>query len=257
MLDITEHEEDIIELCINRPPINLIDVDILRALRRSLADAKESGYRGIILSGTPGIFSSGIDIPSLINNERAIVREYWEQVFLLATEMAQSRLPIFAAISGHCFAAGALLAIFCDYRIMARGSWRIGLNEVQVGVALPACFQYAVRRVVGTLNAERLLVFGRLLDPTQALNIGLIDELVHPSNLITSARERLQELLLMPNHGLTETRATARRDLSDAFASIDTLPLDEFIDAFMLPETQNILSRVVSQMRHSTVHIPS
>ncbi|NDI85584.1 enoyl-CoA hydratase/isomerase family protein [Undibacterium crateris] len=257
MIDLIEHGSEIIELRISRPPLNLIDVTVLKALRSALAEAEHAGFRGVMLSGVPGMFSSGVDIASLIDADRATVRAYWEQVFLLAIDMARSRLPIFAAISGHCLAAGALLAVFCDYRLMARGGWRIGLNEVQVGVALPACFQYAVRRVVGALNAERLLVFGRLLEPAQALEMGLVDELVHPANLITSTRERLQELLLMPAHGFTETRAIARRDLCEVFADMDALPLDEFVDAFMLPETQSVLRRVVSQMRRTTLNVTS
>jgi 3,2-trans-enoyl-CoA isomerase len=247
MIKIIEHESNIVELRIARHPLNLIDIGVLKALRHSMAEAENAGCRGMILSGTPGMFSSGVDIVSLIDGERATVRDYWEQVFLLAAEMAQSRLPIFAAITGHCMAAGALFAVFCDYRIMARGGWHIGLNEVRVGVALPACFQTAVRRVVGALNAERLLVFGRLLDPEQALDMGLVDELVDPANVVTSTRERLQELLAMPSHGLAETRAIARRDLSDVFEDVDALPIDEFVDAFMQPATQTVLRQAVGQ----------
>jgi 3,2-trans-enoyl-CoA isomerase len=249
MIDTIAHEGGITELRIARPPINLIDVDVLKALRQALADAAANGQRGIILSGTPGVFSSGVDIAALVDGERAAVRAYWEQVFLLACEMAQYRQPIIAAITGHCLAAGALLAVFCDYRVMARGAWQLGLNEVRVGVALPACFQFAVRRVVGALNAERLLVFGRTLDPQQALDMGLVDELAHPANVVTFARERLNELLAMPRHGLTETRAIARDDLRQAFADIDALPLDEFVDAFLQPETQAVLRQVASQIR--------
>lgn len=249
MIDIIAHDAQITELRIARPPINLIDVGVLKALRQALAEANRSGQRGIILSGAPGVFSSGVDIGALLDGERATVRAYWEQVFLLAAEMAHSRQPIFAAITGHCMAAGALLAVFCDYRVMARGAWHIGLNEVRVGVALPACFQYAVRRVVGALNAERLLVFGRMLNPEQALDMGLVDELAHPANVVANARERLQELLAMPRHGLAETRAIARRDLTDVYADVDALPLDEFVDAFLQPATQAVLRHVAGQIR--------
>lgn len=253
MIQTIAHEGRITELRIARPPINLIDVDVLKALRQALASAHADGQRGIILSGTPGVFSSGVDIAALVDGDRAVVRDYWEQVFLLACEMAQYRQPIFAAITGHCMAAGALLAVFCDYRVMARGAWHVGLNEVRVGVALPACFQFAVRRVVGALNAERLLVFGRTLDPRQALDMGLVDELADPADVVPFARDRLGELLAMPRHGLRATRAIARDDLRQAFADVEALPLDEFVDSFLQPETQAVLRQVASQLRRRAV----
>lgn len=249
MIETIALEGGITELRIARPPFNLIDVSVLKDLRRELARADAEGRRGIIVSGVSGVFSSGVDIAALLDGGRAAARAYWEQVFLLACDMARYRHPIFAAITGHCVAAGALLAVFCDYRVMARGSWQIGLNEVRVGVALPACFQFAVRRVVGALNAERLLVFGRTLDPQRALEIGLVDELAHPVNVVAFARERLEDLLAVPHHGLSEMRAIARDDLRQVFADVDALPLDEFVDAFLQPETQAVLRQVAGQLR--------
>ncbi|AXA90907.1 enoyl-CoA hydratase/isomerase family protein [Massilia sp. YMA4] len=251
MLDILAHDASITELRIARPPINLIDVGVLRALRQALAQARDSGQRGVLLSGAPGVFSAGVDIAALLEGDRADVREYWQQVFLLAAEMARSPVPIFAAVTGHCMAAGALLAVFCDYRVMARGAWHVGLNEVRVGVALPECFHYAVRRVVGALNAERLLVFGRMLDPVQALDMGLVDELADPALVVDTAASRLRELLALPRRGMFETRAIARNDLASQFADIDALPLEAFVDAFLQPETQAVLRHVAGHARRT------
>ena len=249
MIDIIPHDSGITELRIARPPVNLIDVGVLKSLRHALAEAERAGQRGIILSGAPGVFSSGVDVAALVGGDRQAVREYWQQVFLLAADMALSRQPIFAAITGHCMAAGALLAVFCDYRVMAQGPWQVGLNEVRVGVALPDCFQLAVRRVVGALQAERLLVFGRMLSPQQALEVNLVDELAEPAQVVAHTRERMQELLSVPPQALVSMRAIARRDLRDVFADVDALPVDDFVDAFLHPETQQALRHVASRMR--------
>lgn len=249
MIDIIPHDAGITELRIARPPVNLIDVGVLKALRHALAQADNAGQRGIILSGAPGVFSSGVDVAALVDGEYATVREYWQQVFLLASEMALSRQPIFAAITGHCMAAGALLAVFCDYRVMAKGSWQVGLNEVRVGVALPECFQFAVRRVVGGLMAERLLLFGRMLSPQQALDVNLVDELAEPAQVVERTRERLQELLSVPVQALASARDIARRDLRDVFADVNALPVDSFVDAFLHPETMQVLRHLADRFR--------
>jgi Delta3-Delta2-enoyl-CoA isomerase len=249
MIDIISHDAGITELRIARPPVNLIDVGVLTSLRSALAETDRAGGRGIILSGAPGVFSSGVDVAALLDGEYAAVREYWQQVFLLAAEMALSRQPVFAAITGHCMAAGALLAVFGDYRVMAQGPWQVGLNEVRVGVALPECFQFAVRRVVGALVAERMLVFGRMLTPQQALAVNLVDELVAPELVVEHTQRRLVELLAVPPQALVSTRAIARRDLRDVFADVDALPVDDFVDAFLQPETQQVLRHVASRFR--------
>ncbi|WP_323118092.1 enoyl-CoA hydratase/isomerase family protein [Burkholderia alba] len=247
MIEILTPDAPIVELRIARAPLNLIDIEALRALRRHIADAEAAATRGIVISGLPGVFSSGVDMAPLVNSDRDTVRAYWREVFLLAAQMAQCTLPVVSAITGHCLASGTLLAVFCDYRVMAEGPFKIGFNEVRVGVALPECFQYALRRVVGALNAERMFVFGKILDPQQALSIGLVDELAAPDDVAPRARARLQELLDMPRHGVDAMRSIARHDLAERFADVERLPLDDFVDAFLKPETQAVLRHVVEQ----------
>ena len=82
---------------------------------------------------------------------------------LLAVLTAFSAIA--AALTGHSPAGGTILAIFCDYRIAAKGAFRMGLNEVQVGLPLPGPFFSAYELVVGHRNAERLAVQGALVDP--------------------------------------------------------------------------------------------
>ncbi len=85
-----------------------------------------------------------------------------------------------------------MLALCCDYRIMARSvdparPYAIGLNEVQVGLAAPEGIQRLLRRVVGAHRAERLLVAGEMVPAEQAVQIGLVDELVD-GELVVRAR---------------------------------------------------------------------
>src|SRR6185369_17057957 len=107
------------------------------------------GARGIVLSGREGMFSAGLDVPTLLQLERDHLRAFWNDFFGLCAALARSSIPVVAAVTGHAPAGGAVLAIMCDYRVMARGPFRIGLNEVQVGLSVPECIQAALRRLVG------------------------------------------------------------------------------------------------------------
>jgi 3,2-trans-enoyl-CoA isomerase len=248
MLNLTTHN-DIREIQLARPPVNALNLQLLRALRTALDDSVREGARGIVLSGAQGLFSAGVDVPALLACDRAGVREYWREFFLLCATLARAPIPLVAAISGHSPAGGAVLALFCDYRVMAEGPFRIGLNEVQVGLIVPDAIQLALRRVVGTYRAERLLVSGAMIDSAEALACGFVDELTGVDQVSTRALHWLGELLALPSHAMLATRSLARADLAAAYADPGTLPLEDFVDAFFHPQTQAVLQQLVARLK--------
>jgi enoyl-CoA hydratase/carnithine racemase len=248
MLNLITHDF-ITEIRLARPPVNALNTDLLRALRSAIEDSVRADMRGIVLSGAPGLFSAGVDVPALLALDRAGVHEFWREFFALCSTLARAPVPLVAAITGHSPAGGAVLALFCDYRVMAEGPYRIGLNEVQVGLIVPEAIQLALRRVVGTYRAERLLVSGAMIDSAEALACGFVDELTGVDQVSTRALHWLRELLALPSHAMRVTRALARADLAAAHADPATLPLDEFVEAFFHPQTQAVLQQLVARLK--------
>ncbi|GAB2570000.1 enoyl-CoA hydratase/isomerase family protein [Dyella jejuensis] len=251
MLNLIKHET-VAELQLARPPANALNLELLRAIQAGLTQAAQSGAQGIVLSGAQGMFSAGVDVPALLTCDRAGVREFWREFFATCAALAHSPVPVVAAITGHSPAGGAVLSLFCDYRVMAQGPYRIGLNEVQVGLIAPDCIQMALRRVVGAYRAERLLVSGALVDAQQALAYGLVDELAGVEQVLTRALHWLDELLALPSRAMLATRHIARKDLIDTYADIDALPIDTFVDAFFHPQTQATLQELVARLKNKT-----
>lgn len=249
MLNLINHD-NIREIQLARPPVNALSLDLLRALRTAIDDSVRDGVGGIMLSGSQGLFSAGVDVPALLAMDRAGVLAYWREFFAVCATLACSPVPLVAAITGHSPAGGAVLALFCDYRVMAEGPYRIGLNEVQVGLVVPEAIQLALRRVVGTYRAERLLVSGQMIDSAQALACGFVDELTGVDGVTTRARIWLSDLLALPSHAMLTTRALARADLSSAYADPDRLPLEDFVDAFYHPQTQAVLQQLVARLKN-------
>ncbi len=164
MLERTEHG-DILELRLARPPANALDAALIAALGEAIAAAPASGARALVLSGRPGMFSGGLDVPSLLTLDRAGMEQTLRDFFRLMRALAASPIPTVAAITGHAPAGGAVLSLFCDARVMAEGDFKVGLNEVQVGLSLPQVIHTALVRVVGERQAERLGVGGLLSRP--------------------------------------------------------------------------------------------
>lgn len=248
MLDILQHDT-IRELRLARPPVNALDPALVRALRNAVEAAPGDSMRALVLSGSPGMFSAGLDVPSLLHLDRAAFRIFWSEFFGLCAALARSPIPIAAAITGHSPAGGAVLAIMCDYRVMARGPFKIGLNEVQVGLSVPECIQAALRRLVGIHRTERLLVAGAMLDPVQAHAVGFVDELIEPDHVVPRALEWVGELLQFPSMAMRETRRLARADLAAIFAQPDKLPLEDFLDGWFAPEAQTVLNALVARLK--------
>ncbi|MBT2144724.1 MULTISPECIES: enoyl-CoA hydratase/isomerase family protein [unclassified Rhodanobacter] len=252
MLNITNHDNGIREIQLARPPVNALNLELLRALHAAVDDAVQGGVRGIVLSGAQGLFSAGVDVPALLGRDRAGVREYWREFFALCAALARAPIPLVAAITGHSPAGGAVLALFCDYRVMAEGPYRIGLNEVQVGLIVPESIQLALRRVVGTYRAERLLVAGAMIEAGEALACGFVDELTGVDQVSTRALHWLGELLALPSHAMLATRTLARADLAAAYADLDALPLDGFVEEFFHPQTQAVLQQLVARLKNKS-----
>ena len=248
MLDLIRHDA-VLELHMARPPVNALDAGLIRALREAVESAPRDGARGLVLSGRSGLFSGGLDVPSLLQLDRAQMREVWIDFFGLLGALACSPIPTVAAIAGHSPAGGAVLSIFCDYRVMARGPFRIGLNEVQVGLVVPGVIQAALRRLVGTYRAERLMVAGQMIDAEQAHAIGMVDELVDVDHVTTRALGWLGEILALPPQSMANTRAIARGDLTALFADKDKLGVDEFVDGWFGDESQRVLQALVAKLK--------
>lgn len=248
MLNRIRHDA-IVELQLARPPVNALNLELLQQLRAAVEEAPAAGARGIVLSGAPGMFSAGVDVPALMGRERSEVRAFWREFFAVCAALARSPVPVVAAITGHSPAGGAVLSLFCDYRVMAEGPFKIGLNEVQVGLSVPDCIQLALRRVVGTYRAERLLVAGAMIESSQALACGMVDELTGVEQVSTRALHWLRELLALPSHAMLATRALSRADLTEAYTDVDALPLDAFVDGFFHPQTQTVLQGLVDRLR--------
>jgi len=242
------------EIRLARAPVNALNTDLCRALILALNTAVAEGVHGIVLSGNEKVFSAGLDVPHLMSHgeDRHALLDSWHAFFGVARTLAESRVPVVAALTGHSPAGGCVLALCCDYRIMARSPdpvrpFAIGLNETQVGLVAPEGIQQLLRRVVGIYRAERLLVAGELVPADRALEIGLIDELVAGNEVVPRAVDWLQRLLQLPMHPMLQTRSIARADLVAALHA-DNIQMDRFIEAWYSPDTQTALRALIAKL---------
>jgi len=236
------------ELRLDRPPVNAISPELILALRKAIQAGPGEGARALILSGSPGRFSGGLDIPVLLGLDRSAMATVWREFYTLLGALAGSAVPIVAAITGHAPAGGTVLSMFCDWRVMADGDYKVGLSEVQVGIPLPPVILHGLQRLVGFRQAERLAVRGELLSPQDAVRLGLVDELVSPEKVVDRALEWCEGLLALPPDAMARTRHAARKDLTAIFEDVES-ELQQVTEGWWSPETQQILHAVAERLR--------
>jgi 3,2-trans-enoyl-CoA isomerase len=241
-----QHHDDVAEIRMDRAPANALDHALLEQLLGALDTVQASGARALILTGRPGMFSGGLDVPALIDCKRSQIERFWQLFFRLTCRLAASPIPVIAALSGHAPAGGAVLALQCDYRIGIHGNFKIGLNEVQVGLPVPGMILLALEEVIGARLARRIATRGSLLPMAEALAIGLVDELVEADVLMPTALTRARELLVLPPVAMNTTRLAGKARLIDAYGNCSDV--GTATDWWFSTETQAEMRKLVERL---------
>jgi len=236
------------ELRLSRPPANALSPELVAALGAAVAQAPQERARALVLSGAPGRFCAGLDVPLLMGFDRESIRSMWHCLYSMLRALAASEVPVAAAITGHSPAGGAVLATYCDYRIMAEGDFKIGFNEVQVGIPMPVAILHCIARVVGDLRAERLCVSGALVPAAEALRVGLIDEIAPADQVIERSLDWCREITALPPNAMSRTRESCRAGLVRLMDEGLAGEIDQLVDNWFHPETQAVLRAVVERM---------
>ena len=203
-----------------------LDVELLDRLAASLAELEAAPAEALVMTGSGSIFSAGVDLRRLIEGGADYVRR-----LLPALNAALGRLyffpkPVVMAVNGHAIAGDALLAWSGDLRLMARHVGRIGVPELLVGVPFPALPLEIVRATVPARWLQQLVFGGACYAPEEALELGLLDELHDPAELVDQAVERARQLAALPAAAFRCNKLQLRqpvRDFIDAHQDVSSL----------------------------------
>ena len=155
-----------------------------------------SVYSAVLISGKPDIWIAGADIEEFLELRTSTDAERLSRDGqMLLDSIEQLRIPVIAAIHGACLGGGLETALACRYRIATDHPKTVmGLPEVQLGLIPGAGGTQRLPRQIGLTAALDMILTGKNVRGKKALQIGLVDELVHPSILRTVAIQRAREV---------------------------------------------------------------
>lgn len=145
----------------------------------------------VVLTGQGDAFSAGIDFQYSFDifdsDDPERIRRWYAQYRATNLRIFRYPRPTVAAVNGHAIAGGLITALDCDFRVAARKRARFGLNEVPIGIPMPAAYveiiKYALGEQVGALATLR----GKLYEFEEAERLGFFHEVVEPEVLLPAA----------------------------------------------------------------------
>lgn len=235
---------------LNRGKSNPMNAQMITELRTVFANAAaDNSVKGIVLAGKEHFFSVGLDLPELIAYTPEQFEAFWKDFMGLLRDMLAFPKPLVAAITGHSPAGGCVLAIACDYRIMAAGPYKIGLNEVPVGIVVPRHLFDIYAFWIGQHRAYQFLMEGRLLEPQAASDAGLLDLVLPADQVLEAAERKLQQYLQYDQACWAKTKLNLKSQLIKGCDSLSQEEIDVLLNHWWHPDTQAVLKGFVEKLR--------
>ena len=200
-------EGQIARIVMDDGKLNVMSLAMLEALHTAF-DRAASDRAIVALSSAREIFSAGFDLKVLAANDPARSHAMVNSGADLALKLLSFQTPIVTACRGHAFPMGAFLLLASDVRIGAEGSYRIGLNEVAIGIAVPNFGLELARQRLAPAYLNRTATTGEMFDPSEAVKAGFLDKIVPPDQLDATVEAVATALtkIHLPSHAIVKQR---------------------------------------------------
>lgn len=245
----THINEHIYHIMLDRGKSNAMHVEMIEEISISLQEAQQDpAVEGVILSGKENFFTSGLDLITLYQYDEAQMQKFWKSFMDLLQKLVSFPKPIVSAITGHSPAGGCVMAICCDYRVMADGDFIIGLNEVPVGIVVPDVIFNLYSFWLGQGRAYRSLLEGKLYKPAEALEIGLVDEVVEFNKIQNAAIAKIKSLTQFEKNAWRTSKMNFRKDLIASFEKDQTETINQVLEQWWRPSTRAVLKTIIENL---------
>jgi enoyl-CoA hydratase len=196
---------------------NALGFAMLEQIGDALHAAEKAG-KPVIIAGRPGKFSAGFDLTVMAGGGEEMMKLLRGGADL-SQRLLNFQTPVILAVSGHALAMGALLLLSADYRIGTRGNFKIGLNEVAIGMSLPWFGIELARARIAGVHLNNAVSLARIYDADAAIAVGYLDEAVEADELLPRAIAMAEDLGKLDMHAHQQTKARLREGLNAALAT--------------------------------------
>lgn len=205
----SEVKDGVATLFLDRPDKkNALSTELFEDLVETLAAwRRDDRVAAVVITGTEEYFSAGLDLDTMNWKTQAERLRWYDATYYGYLELLEYPKPTIAAVAGPTFGGGCDIAVFCDIRISSANA-RFGFPQVRFGLTP---FVDPLQRLVGQSQAKILVLTGRRIDATEALRIGLVDEIAPEGQLLATARKMAGEIAATTVPTVVRTTEMLRR----------------------------------------------
>jgi enoyl-CoA hydratase len=187
---------------------NALSQPMIDALREALARAEREAS-AMVLAGRPDRFCAGFDLKVMLASPQSAAALLTAGAELLLS-LYGSPIPIVIACTGHALAGGALVVLTGDYRVGAAGTYKLGLNEVAIGMPVPVLAMELARDRLSKRALTHATLLAQIYDPGGALDAGYLDAVEPADNVLARARAEATRLAAMSRGAFKATKTRLR-----------------------------------------------
>ncbi|KAJ8786553.1 hypothetical protein J1605_006042 [Eschrichtius robustus] len=227
------------------------------------------GVRSLLQQHMVTAASAGLDLTEMCGKNPAHYAEYWKAVQELWLRLYLSNLVLIAAINmtgtshgstqspvvllplqGACPAGGCLISLTCDYRILADNpKYLMGLNETLLGIVAPFWFKDTFVNTIGHRASEQALQLGLLFRPAEALQVGLVDQVVPEDQVLSTALSVMARWMAIPDHARQLTKNMMRKTTVDRLVKQRDTDIQNFVSFISRDSIQKSLQMYLEKLK--------
>jgi enoyl-CoA hydratase/carnithine racemase len=191
-----EYHNNVAIVKLDRNVTNALNLEFVNELAETIQKVKhDSNIHSLVLSSSnEKFFSIGFDIPQLFELSKNDFKVFYKAFNQVCMDLYTLPKLTIAAITGHAVAGGCILVLCCDYRFIAEGRKKMGLNEIKLGVPVPYLADCILRKIVGFRNAREIVDTGEFYEPEKLLQMGMVDLILPLDQLLLKSIERAKLL---------------------------------------------------------------
>lgn len=207
----TQLEDGLAVIRIDRPKMNPLDGAIQEGLAAAAADlSARDDVAAVILYGGEKVFAAGADIKEMQQLDYVDMVSRAPRLQACFAAIAAIPQPTVAAVAGYALGGGCELSMTCDFRIAANDAV-FGQPEILLGIIPGAGGTQRLTRLVGPARAKDIVFSGRMVSASEALAIGLVDQLCEPGTVLQTAKERMSQYVGGPRMALRAAKEAIDR----------------------------------------------
>ncbi len=244
-----DYQDKVMIVNLNRGVINALNLELVNRLSEVFKKAKnDPDVHGLVLgSSNEKFFCIGFDIPGLYDLDRGDFAGFFQAFNHMCLELYTLPKPTTAAITGHATAGGCILALCCDYRLIAQGKKSMGLNEIKLGVPIPYLADCILRSIVGVRYARDIMESGDFYQPGQSLQMGLVDQVLPVEQVRSQAVEKVRLTGSMDQLAYALIKRNRVESIEAQFLACWQEKQESFIQCWYSPQARQKLKEAIEK----------